>query len=168
MMQHVAVIGAGAFGTALALVAHRAGRDVTLWGRNANEVEAIAAERENARYLRGVDIPEAIELTADLTRCGGADLWLLAVPAQATRVVAAMLVPEMRSDVPVVACAKGLEHESGRRQSGNVNRDQRGRHGSASQTISCLIESPSSTTPVRAIRREATANPWCNVSKSRK
>jgi glycerol-3-phosphate dehydrogenase (NAD(P)+) len=115
-MQRVAVIGAGAFGTALALVAHRAGRDVTLWGRNPGEIELIRTERENLRYLRGVDIPEAIEITADPTRCSHADMVLMAVPAQATRAAATALAEQLPG-VPTVACAKGLEYDTGRRQS---------------------------------------------------
>lgn len=117
MMQHVAVLGAGAFGTALALVAHRAGRDVTLWGQDGEKLQAIRAQGENVTHLRGVDIPPDIALTSDLAACRGADLVLLAVPAQATRAVAIMLGADATIDGIVVACGKGIEQETGRRQS---------------------------------------------------
>jgi glycerol-3-phosphate dehydrogenase (NAD(P)+) len=115
-IERVAIVGAGAFGTALALVAHKAGCDVTVWGRNAEEIEAIRARRENAAYLPGVEIPPAIELTADLAKCGGADILLLAVPAQATRAAATMLAADKRRGIPIVACAKGIEEETGKLQ----------------------------------------------------
>jgi glycerol-3-phosphate dehydrogenase (NAD(P)+) len=116
-MQRVAILGAGAFGTALALVAERAGRDVVLCGRNAALIEETREERENALHLRGVDIPESIALTTDLQACLSADLILLAVPAQATRAAAATLAEEGAPRGPVLACAKGIEQGTGRRQS---------------------------------------------------
>jgi glycerol-3-phosphate dehydrogenase (NAD(P)+) len=107
-------MGAGTFGTALALIAHKAGRDVTLWGRNAEAMEAIGSRRENVTHLGGVDIPAAIEVTADPSRASGADILLLAVPAQAIRAVATMLATQDLAGVPVVACAKGIEMATGR------------------------------------------------------
>ncbi len=117
MTQHVAAIGAGAFGTALALVAHKAGCTVTLWGQNEEKIDAIRAQGENAPHLRGVDIPAAITLTSDLSACRGADVILFAVPAQATRAVAIMLAADSPPSGAIVACAKGIEQETGRRQS---------------------------------------------------
>ena len=91
--SHVAVIGAGAWGVALALQAHRAGRRVTLWART----PARVGER-----LPGVTLPEAIAVTSTLP---SADLVLLAVPLQHLRGVVAALPP----GGPLVCCAKGIE-----------------------------------------------------------
>jgi len=114
--EHVAVVGAGAFGTALALVAHKAGRRVTLWGRDAGHVADISRQRENAVHLPGVDVPSPIMVTADTAALNRADMVLLAAPAQATREALAMLGGRL-GDVPVVACAKGIEQGTGLRQS---------------------------------------------------
>ena len=114
-IDHVAIVGAGAFGTALALVADKAGRNVTLWGRNAGAIDAIG--RENVAYLPGVEIPASIEVTPDPARLTRADMLLLAVPAQATRAAATLLAGERRPGIPVVACAKGIERGTGRLQS---------------------------------------------------
>jgi glycerol-3-phosphate dehydrogenase (NAD(P)+) len=116
-VEHVAVLGAGAFGTAMALVAQRAGRRVTLWTRKTEHAAAIRTSRENAAYLPGARLPEAIAVTADPSEIAGVEMFLLATPAQATRGVASAFAPEVRPGVPVVACAKGIEQQSGRLQS---------------------------------------------------
>jgi glycerol-3-phosphate dehydrogenase (NAD(P)+) len=116
-LDRVAVGGAGAFGTALALVAHRAGRQVTLWARDRQQAATIASTRENAAYLPGIAIPEDISVTADAAAFRAADFVLLAVPAQAARAACAGLAGEIRPGVPVVACAKGIEQGSGLLQS---------------------------------------------------
>jgi glycerol-3-phosphate dehydrogenase (NAD(P)+) len=102
-MSEIAVIGAGAWGTALALQAARAGARVTLWARDAGRAEALAAGRENPR-LPGIRLPETIRVTAALP--AGADALLLAVPMQHLRGVAARLPPGAG---PLVVCAKGIE-----------------------------------------------------------
>ena len=117
MTAHVAVLGAGAFGTALAIVAQKAGRTVTLWGRDAAAIEVIRADGENARHLPGADIPPEIDLTGDLAACANAGIVLLAVPAQATHAMATRFAEHARDDAAIVACAKGVEKETGRRQS---------------------------------------------------
>ena len=95
-MNRIGVIGAGAWGTALAAVAWRAGRAVVLWGRDPARRAAAA--------------PDAgIEATADLARAARCDAALLAVPAQAVREVAGALRPLLAADAPVVVCAKGIE-----------------------------------------------------------
>jgi glycerol-3-phosphate dehydrogenase (NAD(P)+) len=115
-VRHVAVAGAGAFGTALAVVALRAGRQVSLWGRNAAQVEAMRASRSNAAYLPGVNLPAELQLSDDPAVFRDADLVLLVTPAQTTRRVAGALADEIRSGIPVVACAKGIEQGTGRLQ----------------------------------------------------
>jgi glycerol-3-phosphate dehydrogenase (NAD(P)+) len=112
-IQHIGVIGAGSWGTALAIVAARAGRQVTLWGRDAAQAGAIEHARENARYLPGVRLPESIRATTTYGDLSQADLVLLVVPAQTVRGVAAEFAGVLRLDCPVVICAKGIEFSTG-------------------------------------------------------
>ena len=100
-MSDVAVIGAGAWGTALALVAHRAGNNVTLWARDADRAAKIAASRHNPR-LPNAALPDEITITNTLP---SASLTLLAVPLQHMREVVARL-PDAGT---LVVCAKGVE-----------------------------------------------------------
>jgi glycerol-3-phosphate dehydrogenase (NAD(P)+) len=118
--RRIAIIGAGAFGTALALIAARAGRDVTLWGRDAARMRAIAAARENATHLAGANLPRTIRVTADRKLLAEADAALLAVPAQATRTILAALADHLRPDAAIIACAKGIEQGTGKLQTGIV------------------------------------------------
>jgi glycerol-3-phosphate dehydrogenase (NAD(P)+) len=101
-MNKIAVIGAGAWGTALAIQAARAGNAVTLWARDPPRAAAIAASRANPR-LPGAHLPESVEVTAELAVA--AELMLLTVPVQHLRGVAARL----GGVAPLVACAKGVE-----------------------------------------------------------
>jgi len=104
----VAVIGAGAWGTALASVAARAGRDVTLYARDAAHAAHIDSARENPR-LPGIALAPHIAVTNDLAAAARADLALIATPAQHLRAAATQLAPHLRKGTPVVACAKGIE-----------------------------------------------------------
>ena len=109
--RSVAVIGAGAWGTALASAAARAGRNVMLYARDPAQAQAIQAARENKR-LPGMTIDAAIDVTSDIARAARADIVLLVAPAQATRAAATALMPHLREGTPVVACAKGIERGS--------------------------------------------------------
>ncbi len=110
-IDRIAVLGAGAWGTALANVAVRAGRSVTLWARDAATAEAIGRSRETGR-LPGIRLDDRVTVTADLAAAGKADAVLLVVPAQALRTVGNALDSILPSGTPVVACAKGIEHGS--------------------------------------------------------
>ena len=114
--EHVGVAGAGAFGTALALVAHKAGRRVTLWGRDPLRVAAIQAAGQNEKYLPDTPIPAEIALTSEPGQLQSADILLMVAPAQATRPTAERFAPHLRPGTPVVACGKGIERATGRRQ----------------------------------------------------
>ncbi|QFR33182.1 NAD(P)H-dependent glycerol-3-phosphate dehydrogenase [Ancylobacter sp. TS-1] len=105
----IGVVGAGAWGTALANASARAGRDVVLWGRDPDAVAAMARLRENRAHLPGVELAPSVAPTADLAALAGVDAVLLVVPAQASRAVAAELAPHLSAGVPVVTCAKGIE-----------------------------------------------------------
>src|SRR4051812_46773636 len=106
--KSVSVIGAGAYGTALACAAIRAGRDVVLYARSAESAAQIKATRNNPK-LTGVSLDGAIEVTADVVVAARADIILLATPAQNLREAATALAPNLKPATPVVACAKGIE-----------------------------------------------------------
>lgn len=106
--ERIAVIGAGAWGTALANIAARAGRDVALCARSSAAAAVLTAKRESP-HLPGVRIGDRIRITAEAGETSNADVVLLVVPAQALRGVATLLAPALRRDTPVVACAKGIE-----------------------------------------------------------
>jgi len=108
-LQIISVLGGGAWGTALALTAARAGRAVTLWEHDAGSAEHLETKRES-RFLPGVKLDDAITVTRDLTQAAAADATLLVVPAQVLRNVVAALAPALRQGTPLVACAKGIEH----------------------------------------------------------
>jgi glycerol-3-phosphate dehydrogenase (NAD(P)+) len=105
------VIGAGAWGTALASVAARAGRDVMLYARNAEAAAGMTATRENPR-LSGVKLDARIAVTSDVAGAARADIILLAVPAQNLREAVTALAPHLAPATPVIACAKGIERGS--------------------------------------------------------
>jgi glycerol-3-phosphate dehydrogenase (NAD(P)+) len=104
----VAVIGAGAWGTALAAVAARAGREVTLYARDAAVAARIAASRTNPK-LPAINLAATITVTNDLAQAAGCDMILLATPAQALRAAITTLAPHLAAAKPVIACAKGIE-----------------------------------------------------------
>jgi len=110
----IGVVGAGAWGTALALVAARAGRKVTLWAREAEIVESVARAHENALFLPGVTLPANIAATGDMAEAASADALLLVVPAQYLRATLKSLKPHLRDGTPLVLCAKGIERGTGK------------------------------------------------------
>src|SRR5690242_2284384 len=98
----VAVIGAGAWGTALAAVAARAGRSVTLYGRSAASVARMKATHENLR-LPGVRLEAGIDVTGDIAQAARAEVILIATPAQKLRDAVSALAPHLKQPTPVVA-----------------------------------------------------------------
>ena len=112
-LQRCAVVGAGSWGTALALAAARAGREVVLWGRDPAQMRAMAASRRNARYLPDAELPPSIRPTADAAALADADFVLMVTPAQSLRAVAASLAGALPARAPVVLCAKGIERGTG-------------------------------------------------------
>lgn len=108
----IAVVGAGAWGAALANAAAQAGREVTLWARDPDAVDAMRRERIAPR-LPGVRLADGVKPTAQLSALGEADAILLVIPAQAVRAAARTIAPHARAGRPVIACAKGIERGSG-------------------------------------------------------
>lgn len=107
-MRSVAIIGAGAYGTALAGVAARAGREVALCARTPAAAALMQTTRDNPR-LPGVAIDGAVTVVGDLAVVAGADIVLLTVPSQNLRDAVQSILPHLRDGTPVVACAKGIE-----------------------------------------------------------
>jgi glycerol-3-phosphate dehydrogenase (NAD(P)+) len=112
-MQRIGIIGGGAWGTALAVTARRAGRDVILWAREAEVVAAINERHENPLFLPGIAIDPAIAATGDLALAAAANAVLLVVPAQHLREIGAALAPSLRPGAVIVICAKGVEDKTG-------------------------------------------------------
>ncbi|WP_291426452.1 NAD(P)H-dependent glycerol-3-phosphate dehydrogenase [Deinococcus sp.] len=107
----VPVLGAGGWGTALAVAAVRAGRAATLWARRPDFAAHLNEVRENREYLPGVPLPGAIQITADLSAAvAGAGFALVVVPS----VGVPELLGQLPRDLPVVLCAKGLAPDGGR------------------------------------------------------
>ncbi|MBI4183042.1 MAG: NAD(P)-dependent glycerol-3-phosphate dehydrogenase [Proteobacteria bacterium] len=111
-MKRIAVVGAGAWGTTLALVAARAARgprEIVLWAYEPDVADAINARRENPRYLAGVRLEGAIRANTDPAVIAGAEAVLLVTPAQHLRAVSGRLRPHWPAGAPAVICAKGIE-----------------------------------------------------------
>lgn len=104
----IGVIGAGAWGSALANALVRAGRDVMLWTRSEQTANALAQTRK-VPHLPGIALEGAVRVTSDIAQAANADALLLVVPAQSLRDVARQLSPHIARGTPIVACAKGIE-----------------------------------------------------------
>jgi glycerol-3-phosphate dehydrogenase (NAD(P)+) len=112
--DHIGVIGAGAWGTALAIAAARAGRRVSLWAREHEVIASISNSRVNAQFLPDVALPDTIHVTGDIEVAAAADALLLVSPAQYLRSTLSLLAVRSVRDKPVVACAKGIERGTGK------------------------------------------------------
>ncbi|MCT8997907.1 NAD(P)H-dependent glycerol-3-phosphate dehydrogenase [Chelativorans intermedius] len=111
----IAVLGAGAWGTALAMTALRAGHRATLWARNAETAREITHGHRNSRYLPGVALDPRLAALDDMAAVlHGAQCVLAVTPAQTLRAVLAQARLALAPDVPVVLCAKGIERTTGR------------------------------------------------------
>ena len=111
MLNHIGVIGGGAWGTALAASAVRAGRRVTLWALESEVVAAVNGAHENPLYLPGIKLDPALRATGDMQEAAAADAILLVCPAQHMRAVSAQVV-DAGADAPLVICAKGVEQKT--------------------------------------------------------
>lgn len=117
-MARIAIIGAGSWGTALGIIAGRAGHGVRLWSRNREVVAGINRSRVNQVYLDAHEIPVSVEATDDLgAALEGAELVLLAAPSHVTRELLLKMLPELRSRLLFVSATKGIEIETGKRVS---------------------------------------------------
>ncbi|MAU98172.1 MAG: glycerol-3-phosphate dehydrogenase [Fulvimarina sp.] len=114
-MSRLAVVGAGAWGTALAALYARSGETVALLGRDETTIAAINQGHANPRYLPGIQLPASVRATGDAGNAlADAELVLLVVPAQSLAGVAGTLAPHLAPSATLVLCAKGIERASGR------------------------------------------------------
>jgi len=113
-----AIIGAGGWGTALAALWAKDGREISLWGHNTGRIARMRETRENSDYLAGVKMPQSVYVTSDLRDCAGAHLIVLVIPSTALREIALRLRSVIGSTNAVfLSCTKGIEHRTGMRMS---------------------------------------------------
>ncbi len=116
--ERISVIGAGSWGTALAVLWANQGKKITLWGRNPERIREIEIARENRDYLSGVKLPGSVEMTSELAVCAEARLIVFVTPSIALREIAQQLSEFVKtSDAVLLSCTKGIEHGSGMRMS---------------------------------------------------
>ena len=113
-IRSIGVIGAGAWGTALAQMASLAGRDVTIWAREPEVAEDINVRHANSIFLPGVALNPRLTAAADLAAVARADAVLMVAPAQHVRAVTSGLAGYIAATTPLVICAKGLEQATGK------------------------------------------------------
>jgi glycerol-3-phosphate dehydrogenase (NAD(P)+) len=116
-LQSVGIVGAGVWGTALAIIARRAGRDVLIWAYEPRTVADINQKHLNELYLPGIKLDPAIEATARLNEVASRDMLLMVTPAQQLRGIGSDLAPYVKKGQPVVICSKGIEQATGSRPS---------------------------------------------------
>ncbi|MFK7846430.1 MAG: NAD(P)H-dependent glycerol-3-phosphate dehydrogenase [Rhodothermales bacterium] len=113
MSDRIAVIGAGSWGTALAISLASNHQNISLWARRSALAEQMTVSRENAEYLKNAHIPEAIHVTSDLENAlEGASMWVFATPSQSIREVGASVSGLVKPDTIVVSVAKGIENNT--------------------------------------------------------
>lgn len=112
-MANVGIMGAGSWGTALALLLHKNGHKVTVWSISEEEVEMLSKEREHKSKLPGVKLPEDMEFTSDLEAAlTGRDFIVMAVPSPFTRSTAKKMCPYIKEGQIIVDVAKGIEEST--------------------------------------------------------
>jgi len=115
-IQRTAIVGAGGWGTALAVLWAKRGNPITLWGNNPERAAQLRETRENSEYLPGVKIPGAIVVTSEIADCTGADLIVFVTPSIAMRTVAKRLqAAGLGRDAILLSGTKGIEHGTGMR-----------------------------------------------------
>lgn len=111
----IAILGAGSYGTALAFCFARNGHEVILWGRDKEQIDAMAETRENARYLPGAKFPDSLHVTADLTfAVENADTHLVVVPSHVFGDLLLKIKPMLPIKAKICWATKGLDPETGR------------------------------------------------------
>ncbi|HZE58024.1 MAG TPA: NAD(P)H-dependent glycerol-3-phosphate dehydrogenase, partial [Chthoniobacterales bacterium] len=117
-IRTTAILGAGGWGTALAVLWAKGGNAVTLWGNNAERAGRLRETRENSEYLPGVKIPESIAVTSEIADCAGAELIVFVTPSVALRSVAKRLqAAGLNGGAVFLSGTKGIEHGTGKRMS---------------------------------------------------
>jgi glycerol-3-phosphate dehydrogenase (NAD(P)+) len=115
-MQRTAIIGAGGWGTALAVLWAKRGNSIILWGNNPERAARLRETRENAEYLPGIKLPGTIHITSDIADCREADLVVFVTPSVALRCVAQRLqAANLNAGAILLSGTKGIEHGTGLR-----------------------------------------------------
>src|SRR5215217_7185639 len=115
-MKQIAIIGAGNWGTALAIIAARAGHQVNLWCRDADVAKSINHDRINASYLNSASIPANVTATNDLgAALPDASMILFAAPSHTARELLTAAAPLLAEPAIIVSVSKGIEIETGKR-----------------------------------------------------
>jgi glycerol-3-phosphate dehydrogenase (NAD(P)+) len=111
----IAVLGAGSWGTALAIHLAGSGHDVLLWGNEPEHIKQLSEQRCNQQYLPDVTFPERLQLTADLEQALASPAWILiAIPSHAYRPFLKQNAGLFKQDIGIIWASKGLEHGSGK------------------------------------------------------
>lgn len=111
--QKAAVIGGGAWGTALAAMLARGGWETHLWAREADVVSAVNTAHENSVFLKGIALPETLTASSDIASCLlGAEAVLMVAPAQHTRAICKAMAPHLAAGTQLFLCSKGVERET--------------------------------------------------------
>lgn len=112
-MKKIGVLGAGSWGTALALLLESNGHEVTIWSIDKKEVEMLSSKREHETKLPGIKVPECIKITNDIEEgIVGMDFCVLAVPSPFTRSTARLMKPFVAERQIIVDVAKGIEEDT--------------------------------------------------------
>lgn len=112
-MKKIGVIGAGAWGTSLSILANRAGNEVTIWSRNYAVVDTILNKGVNSIYLPDIYMEPSIHPTTDIAKaCNDQDFILLTIPSQHTRITCISIAQHLAPNIPIVICSKGIERGS--------------------------------------------------------
>ncbi|HWA94658.1 MAG TPA: NAD(P)H-dependent glycerol-3-phosphate dehydrogenase [Terracidiphilus sp.] len=112
-MSRIAVLGAGAWGTAIAFsLVRRGGHEVSLWSHSAEEAAAIAAARENTLFLPGFKFPDELAVTADTVPIREAEIVVAVIPSEFLRGTIKRLVPALHANQILVSATKGVEDQT--------------------------------------------------------
>ncbi len=109
LFRHIGIVGAGAFGTALAQTSARAGRKVTLFARDPEQVAEINGKHRNSKAMKGCTLDPVVKATGDLKALAGCDAIILALPMQSTRPAVEALAMALKDHTPIICAAKGIE-----------------------------------------------------------
>ena len=136
LLKNIGIIGAGAWGTALATVAVRSGCRATLWARDPEVATDINRHHENRKYLPGIDLDKTIIATSDLADFADKDALLFVTPAQDLGETAKKLTPHIKHPLPVAICSKGFERGTNRLLSDVLKQ-------AMPQAVTCILSGPS-------------------------
>jgi len=114
MGKKIAILGAGSWGTALAILAARNGCQALLWGHNSEHIAALSRDRQNNRYLPGLGFPENLIITADLSEAAAfSNLLLVCVPSHAFKATLIQIKPYLSPEVQIAWASKGFNPDDG-------------------------------------------------------